>query len=159
MPSRNEPVRRENRWKQCMRIFVKVAVSNYKCPYPTYRLRKVKSRWVISNSLWPHGLYRPCNSLGQNTGVSSHSLLQGIFPSQVSHITGTFFTTEPPGKPKNTGEGSLSLLQRIFLTQESKRGLLHCRRVLYQLSHQGSPEVETTDVNINRQTFQNVMRF
>ena len=44
----------------------------------------------------------------------------------------------PQGKLKNTGVGSLSLLQGIFPTQES-RGLLHCRRILYQLSHQGSP--------------------
>ena len=29
----------------------------------------------------------------------------------------------------------------IFLTQGSNPGLLHCRRILYQLSHQGSPEV------------------
>ena len=43
---------------------------------------------------------------------------------------------EPPGKPKNTGVGSLSLLQRIFLSQESNRGLLHCRRILYQLNYQ-----------------------
>ena len=43
---------------------------------------------------------------------------------------------EPPGKPKNTGVGSLSLLQQIFLSQESNRGLLHCRRILYQLSYQ-----------------------
>ena len=49
--------------------------------------------------------------------------------------------SEPPGKPKNTGVGSLSLLQRIFLTQESNRGLLHCRWILYQLSHQGSPRI------------------
>ena len=35
--------------------------------------------------------------------------------------------------------GSLSLLQGIFLTQELNWGLLHCRRVLYQLSYQGSP--------------------
>ena len=41
---------------------------------------------------------------------------------------------EPPGKPKNTGVGSLSLLQQIFLAQESNRGLLCCRRILYQLS-------------------------
>ena len=41
---------------------------------------------------------------------------------------------EPPGKPKNTGVGSLSLLQWIVLTQESNLGLLHCRRILYQLS-------------------------
>ena len=46
---------------------------------------------------------------------------------------------EPQGKPKNTGVGSLSLLQGIFLTQESNQGLLHCRRILYQLSYEGSP--------------------
>ena len=37
---------------------------------------------VVFNSLWPHGLYSPWNSLGQNTGVGSLSLLQGIFPTQ-----------------------------------------------------------------------------
>ena len=37
---------------------------------------------VISNSLWPHGLYSPWNSPGQNTGVGSFSFLQGIFPTQ-----------------------------------------------------------------------------
>ena len=46
---------------------------------------------------------------------------------------------EPPGKPKNTGVGSLTILQQIFLTRESNWGLLHCRRILYQLSYQGSP--------------------
>ena len=40
-----------------------------------------------------------------------------------------------PGR--NTGVGSLSLLQEIFLNQESYQGLLHCRRILYQLSYQG----------------------
>ena len=35
--------------------------------------------------------------------------------------------------------GSHSLLQGIFLTQRSNPGLLHCRRVLYHLSRQGSP--------------------
>ena len=48
---------------------------------------------------------------------------------------------EPPGKPKNTGEGSLSLLQGIFLTQESNGGLLHHRRIFYQLSYEESPPV------------------
>ena len=46
---------------------------------------------------------------------------------------------EPPGKPKNTGVSNLSLHQGIFLTQESHRGLLHCRQILHQLSYQGSP--------------------
>ena len=38
-----------------------------------------------------------------------------------------------------TGVGSLSLFQGIFPTQGSNPGLLHCRWILYQLSHKGSP--------------------
>ena len=59
---------------------------------------------VVSNSLWLHGLYSPWNSPGQNTGLGSLSLLQGIFPSQGLNPW-----------------------------------LLHCRQILYQLSHQGGP--------------------
>ena len=40
---------------------------------------------VVSNSLRPHGLYSPWNSPGQNTGVGSLTLLQGIFPTQESN--------------------------------------------------------------------------
>ena len=45
------------------------------------------SRSVVSDSLWPHGLQAarllcPWNSPGQNTGVGSHYLVQGIFPTQ-----------------------------------------------------------------------------
>ena len=40
---------------------------------------------VVSDSLRPHGLYSPWNSLGQNTGVGSLSLLQRIFPTQESN--------------------------------------------------------------------------
>ena len=43
---------------------------------------KSVSNSVVSDSLWPHGLYSPRNSPGQNTGVGSLSLLQGIFPTQ-----------------------------------------------------------------------------
>ena len=38
-----------------------------------------------------------------------------------------------------TGMHSISLLQGIFPTQGSNSGLLHCKRILYQLSYQGSP--------------------
>ena len=58
----------------------------------------------LSDSLWPHGLYSPWNSPGQNTGV-----------------------------------GSLSLLQVIVPTQGPNPGLPHCRCILHQLSHKGSP--------------------
>ncbi|CAI9163170.1 unnamed protein product [Rangifer tarandus platyrhynchus] len=44
---------------------------------------------------------------------------------------------DSPGK--NTGVGSLTLLQEIFPTQGLNPGLLHCRLILYPLSHQGSP--------------------
>ena len=40
---------------------------------------------VVSDSLLSHGLHSPWNSPGQNTGVGSHSLLQGIFPTQGSN--------------------------------------------------------------------------
>ena len=39
-----------------------------------------------SDSFQPHGLYSPWNSLGQNTGVGSPFLLQGIFPTRGTHI-------------------------------------------------------------------------
>ena len=41
-----------------------------------------ESRSVVSNSLRPHGLQSPWNSPGQNIGVGSFSLLQGIFPTE-----------------------------------------------------------------------------
>ena len=44
-----------------------------------------ESRSVVSDSLWPCGLYSPWDSPGQNTGVGSLSLLQGIFPTQGSN--------------------------------------------------------------------------
>ena len=48
-------------------------------------------------------IYSPWNSPGQNTGVGTHSLLQGIFPG----IDPSFS---------------------------------HCRQILYQPNHQGSPD-------------------
>ena len=54
----------------------------------------------------PNGLYSSWNSPGQNTGVGSLSLPQGIFPTQGSN----------PSPP-------------------------HCRWILYQLSHKGSPRI------------------
>ena len=59
-----------------------------------------ESHSIMSDSLWPHALYSQWNSPGQNTGV-----------------------------------GSLSLLQGIFSTPGLNPGLLHCKWILYQLSH------------------------
>ena len=46
------------------------------------RWEESESCSVMSNSLQSHGLYSPWNSSGQNTGMGSLSLLQGIFPTQ-----------------------------------------------------------------------------
>ena len=43
--------------------------------------------------------------------------------------------------------GSHSLLKGIFPTQGSKPGLLHCRRILYQLSHKGNPKALVSVIN------------
>ena len=96
-------------------------------------------RFFVSDSLCS-----PWNSPGQNSGVGSLSLLQGGLPNpgikpRSPELQADSLPSELPGKPKNTGVGSLSLLQQIFLTQESNQGLLHCKRILYQLSYQGGP--------------------
>ena len=46
---------------------------------------------------------------------------------------------DSPGK--NTGVGCHALLQEILWTQGSNSGLLHCKQILYCLSHQGSPGI------------------
>ena len=48
-------------------------------------------------------------------------------------------TWNSPGQ--NTGVGCLSLPQGFFPTQGSNPGLPPCRRILYCLSHQGSPRI------------------
>ena len=70
----------------------------------------------MSDSLRPHGLYSPWNSPGQNAGVGSLSLLQGIFPApgkmepRSPALQTDSLPAEPPGRPENTGVGSLSFL-------------------------------------------------
>ena len=56
------------------------------------------------------------------------------FPTLRTH--GLHSPWNSPGQ--NTGVGNLNLLQGILPTQGSDPGLLHCRRILYQLSHKGS---------------------
>ena len=105
---------------------------------PVYPLSESCS--VMSDSLPPRVLYSPCSFPGQNTGVGSLSLVQGIFPTQGSPaLQVDSLPAESQEKPKNTGVGSLSLPQQIFPSQELNQGLLHCRCILCQLSYQESP--------------------
>ena len=52
---------------------------------------------------------------------------------------GLYSPWNSPGQ--NTEVGSCSLLQGIFPIQGSNPGLLHCRWIFYQLSHQESPRI------------------
>ena len=53
------------------------------CPLPTGMWPLlILWKWTLFSSLQPPGLHSPWNSPGQNTGVGSHSFLQGIFPTQ-----------------------------------------------------------------------------
>ena len=71
----------------------------------------------------------------------------GIEPASLmsSTLAGRFFTAwhhSPWNSPgQNTGVDSLSRLQGIFSTQGLNPGLPHCKRILYHLSHQGSPRI------------------
>ena len=61
--------------------------------------------------------------------------------------TRLFHPWNSPGK--NTGVGCHSLLQGIFRTQGLNSGLLHFKRILYHLSHQGSPDLKESWVPKN----------
>ena len=50
---------------------------------------------------------------------------------------GLYSSWDSPGQ--NTALDRHSLFQGLFPTQELNPGLPHCRQILYQLSHQGSP--------------------
>ena len=77
-------------------------------------------RSVVSDSLWPHGLYSLWNSSGQDTGVGSLSLLQGIFPTQGSnpglpHCRQILYQLSHRGSMQLTGVFNTWTLLRILL--------------------------------------------
>ena len=106
-------------WKSLSRVRL--------CSLMNYTVHGILQAWILK---WVAVLF-PFPSSGDlpNPGIKPRS------PTlQADSLPG-----EPQEKPKNTGVSSLSLLQQIFPTQELNRGLLHCRRILYQLSYEGSP--------------------
>ena len=83
-----------------------------------YNMVKSESHSVVSNFLLPHGLHSLWNFLGQNTGMDSFSLLQGIFPTQglnpgLTHCRRILYQLSHRGKPRNTVVGNLSLLEDL----------------------------------------------
>ena len=73
----------------------------------------------MSDSLQPHGLYSPWNSPGQNSGVGSLSLLQGIFPTQGSspglpHYRQILYQMRHKGSPINYTSIKKKQQQHLF---------------------------------------------
>ena len=109
-------------------------------------IEKSESCSVTSDSLWPHGLYSKWNSPGQNTGVDSLSLLQGIFPTQGSN----------PGFPHCRGilyqlshQGNLRILGWVAYPFSSgsswprnRTGVSCIAGGFYQLIYQGNSKVK-----------------
>ena len=107
-----------------------------------------------STVLWwtPSGVFTEktelynCGGNGKQSLESRESEIStGAAVPQSGHLEalvappGTSVHRDSPGK--NTGVGCHSLLHEIFPTQRTNPGLLHCRWILYQLSHQGSPRI------------------
>ena len=80
-------------------------------------MRVLVSHVQLFSTPWSVACQTPCpwNSPGKNTGVSNHSLLQGI-----------------------------------FLTQGLNLDLMHCRQILYCLSHKGNPLVPQSGIEPTR---------
>ena len=92
-------------WKEITQNFMVLDHAIQICsPWKWKKQKKKVAQSCLT--LWLHGLHNPWNSPGQNTGV-----------------------------------GSLFLFQGLFSTQGLNPRLLHCRQILYQLSHQGSPRI------------------
>ena len=80
-------------------------------------------RALLTRSNWP----------GESESESRSVVSYSLWPH------GLYSPWNSPGS--NTGVGSLSLLQGIFPTQGLNPGFPHCRWILYQLSHKGSPRI------------------
>ena len=101
------------------------------------RLVFVKKKHTIKSFYWWVELYRRLTSdssmIGGGLGTQLCLTLlwsRGVWPPRL------LYRWDYPSK--NTGMGCHFLLQGIFPTQELNLTLLHCRQILYWLSHQGS---------------------
>ena len=93
-------------------------------------------RWILYQLSYQNSPLISYESESESDSVPSNSLQ----PHQL------YSPWNSPGQNTGVGGGSLSLLQGILSTQGSNPGLTHCRRILYQLSHKGSPLISYTPI-------------
>ena len=93
--------------------------------------RAIQDRWVMvesSDKMW-----------SLEKGMANHFSILALRTPWRVWPHGLYNPWNSPDQ--NIGVDRLSLLQGIFLTQELNPGLPHCRQILYQLSHKGSPRI------------------
>ena len=137
----------------------------------------------MSNSVWPHRwqstrLPHPWDSPGKNTGVGCCFLLQCMKVKSEREVAQLCLTLHNPVDCSLPGSSVHGIFQArvlewtaiatllfpspggIITTQGSNLGLLHCRQILYLLSHQGSPGDQITRPdNLNSTEFTSTYLF
>ena len=102
------------------------------------RTRALSTRAFLGGAFWPCPALRPISPpltvCPLQYAVPSGSVVSDFVTAWTAGH-GLLCPWDSPGR--NTGVGCSP--PGIFLTQGSNPGLLHCRRILYQLNHKGSP--------------------
>ena len=73
-------------------------------------------------------------------------LLSHLCPALLPHGCSTPGSSPWDSPGKSTRVGCHFLLQGLFLIQGSNPGLLHCRQLLYCLSHRGGPNISISEL-------------
>ena len=112
---------------------------------------KKRSMWLESKAkeeicrrwAWEaHGSWKPSGRPSGHLSLSNRSGVKVKVTQPCPTLSNPMDYTSPWNSPgQNAGVDSLSLLQGIFPNQGLNPGLSHCRRILYQLRHEGSPRI------------------
>ena len=121
---------------------------NIRCKYKNYRYILTYKMLIFSintATLEQGTIIIPILQMGKLNHIRKGKQLKRFYVQQHSQSCLTFCNPMDCSQPgssvhgdspgKNTGVGCHSLLQGIFLNQGLNLGLLHCKQIVYQLSH------------------------
>ena len=110
----------------------------------------------MENKRWKSLERKSCLQIIINRMIAVSSTIEFIVLLKVSQLCPTVCDVwkSPWNSPgQTTGMGSFSLFQGIFPTQGKNLGFLHCRQILYHLSHKGSPRTEVGSLFLLQRIF------
>ena len=123
-------------------IFIHSSVNGHLCCFLVLAIEKSPAvNTGVHMSFWTKvfSRYMPRNGIAELYGSGSsvsHSVVSNFLRPHGLQPARLLCPWDSPGKI--TGVGSHFLLQGISLTQGLNSALLHCRQILYHLSHQGN---------------------